>query len=180
MVEKPRLYIEDLSHEIDSIPLPLDLYRESSGGYIKVCADVVFANSCRRTIYLARRTIKPAQGHWWIIGGRMYPGEREEVAARRHLRDDTGLDLSQDRFRYVTINRYWWKDRQEDPQEKGCDHLAYTFVVEPTSEELVRVQLRPTEYNLGDGLQEFDRERLVKEGIDEGILDVYDQIFPAE
>lgn len=48
-------------------------------------------------VLLARHTYAHS-GLWAMIGGMAEPGERVEVAARREVREETGLDVSTDRL----------------------------------------------------------------------------------
>lgn len=157
--------------------LPDEVYAQALESFVVVCTDVVPINRSRRTIYLARRAVKPMQGWWWI-GGRMFAGEHEQESVKRCFRRETSLDLPSERFEYVAMYRYWWKDRKQEPQDKGADDLSYTFVVELTSEELRKVshKLDKKEYAQG-GLQEFDRERLSIENVHPAILDLYNRVF---
>lgn len=146
--------------------------------FVIVCADVVPINRARKTIFLARRAAKPMQG-WWVIGGRMWAGEKEHNAMHRKFLQETSVDIEPMRFEFVRMNRYHWKDRQQEPQDKGSDTLAYTFAIELTEDELRQSSenLEKREYEAGGGLQEFNREDLVHERVHEAVLDLYDQIF---
>lgn len=57
--------------------------------------------------------------------------------------------------------------------------LAFTFLVELDNEELRQASLglNPDEYDLEDGLREFDRLRLIGINVHQAILDFYDRVF---
>ncbi|TSC79454.1 MAG: hypothetical protein G01um101429_441 [Parcubacteria group bacterium Gr01-1014_29] len=156
-------------------------YSHALDMFVIVCVDAVLVNREHKTIYLARRRAKPMQG-WWVVGGRMRAGEKEQDAIRRKFLQETSVDVDPARFEFLRMNRYFWKDRQQEPQENGNDSLAYTFAIELTKQELRQVSenLERNEYEASGGLREFTREELIEEGIHEAIIDLYDQIYKNE
>jgi len=176
-----RTYTECGYQAIPSVRLPDDEYGRGLQCFVPACTDIVPINTQRRVIYLARRTAKPMTGWWWI-GGRMAAHETREAAATRNFKRETGLQLAHDRLRLVAVFDYFCKDRAQVPQETGCHMLAYTFVVELTSEEMASVgaNLEKVEYEASAGLTAFSRERLVSERVFPAILDLYDHVFPPQ
>ena len=169
---------EDGYSPITHIRLSEEEYSRALSCFTPACTDVVPIDVDRKNIYLANRISKPMTGWWWI-GGRMCAGETKEEAAMRNFERETGLNLSSDRLRLVAVFDYFWKDRQQVPQEVGCHMLAYTFVVELTAEELAAIGLEKSEYEASAGLTAFNREQLIKEKVFPAILDLYDLIFPS-
>jgi len=53
------------------------------------CADIVIVS--RGKFLLGKRKNKPAQGKWWLVGGRINKGEHLRHAALRHVRIETGI-----------------------------------------------------------------------------------------
>lgn len=145
---------------------------------IIVCTDAVIINRDRRTIYLAKRAIKPMQGLWWI-GGRRLPGESAISSMQRCFKRETGLDIHSVHFTLVDIAEYLWKDRQQAPQDAGSHNLCHTFAVELSDTELEQAKsgLEKQEYEPRFGLREFSRTDLVRAKVHQVILDVYDKIF---
>lgn len=175
---QPKLYIEDAHHNMSSKSMTDQEYANALEVFVVVCVDVVLVNRARKTVYLARRKAKPMQG-WWVIGGRIRAGEIEHNAMHRKFLQETSVDVEPARFEFLRMNRYFWKDREQDPQNKGTDALAYTFAVELTDEELrtVSENLEKYEYEAGSGLREFTRYELLQEGAHEAVIDMYDQAF---
>ncbi len=146
---------------------------------IIVCTDAVVVDPQRRTFFLARRVARPMKGLWWI-GGRRRKGETPQEAMCRNFLRETGLSLPSERFDLATIMEYLWQDREQEPSGRGSHNLAHQFTVCLTPTELATAahNLDQREYDLGLGLQEFDRARLVTEHAHHAILDLYDTVFP--
>lgn len=174
---QPTTYIEN-SCQIKGGPVSPEMYSKFLDHFISVCTDVIIVDFTRKTCFLAKRISKPMSG-WWIMGGRMFAGENENEAIRRNFKRETSLDVEAKRFVFARMCRTLWKDRQQEPKDRGCDNLAYTFYVELTKEEREQVaeNLDPKEYDPSFGLQEFDFARLTKENVHQEILDLYLQIF---
>lgn len=155
-----------------------EAYAQALQVFVPLCADIVPINRAKRIFYLAPRRLKPMNG-WWLIGGRMTPGETKIEAAARKFKAETGLAISQDRFKLVAFLEYRCKDRQQEPQEIGCHSICATFTVELTPDELASIpgNLDEREYDKDVGLSAFDRERLVKEKVFPSFIDLYDQVF---
>jgi hypothetical protein len=176
----PKRYVEDGTRKLNNSSfLPADVYNQCIRAMVVVCADTILVNRDHRTIYLAKRTALP-WNHWWIIGGRVAVGETEIEAVRRTFHRETSLDIPEQRFYFLRMNRYWWKNREQAPRDVMTDALAYTFILEPFPQEIeiISLHLEAREYDPSVGLVEFSRSNLVIEGVHECILDMYDQIFP--
>lgn len=103
-------------------------------------------------------------------------GEIPSASIKRCFKRETSLDVSEEKFKFVCMNRYFWKDRQQEPQDIGCDSLAYMFYLELSDEEFSKIILESHEYGLST-LQEFDKDALVKEKVHPAIFDIYQEIF---
>ena len=163
----PRVFLDDAT------------YGKAIQGLVIVVADAVPINRERRTFHLAKRIAKPIRG-WWELGGRIFPGEPESEAISRIIQREASIEVSPERFTLVSQNRYFLKDRQQEPQDAGTDAFCYHFVVELSDYELkiASANLDEKEYERSVGLQEFDRARIVKENVEQPILDLYDTVFP--
>ena len=176
--EMPKLYVENRTHRMERTFLSDETYEQAMRGMIIVCTDGVIINRDRKTIYLAKRAIKPMQGLWWI-GGRRLPSENALTSVGRCFKRETGLDIRPNRFTFVDMAEYLWKDRQQVPQSAGSHNLCHTFAVELNYAELEQAKsgLEKQEYESKFGLQEFNRDRLVHAQVHPVILDIYDKIF---
>ncbi len=171
-------YTENGFKSIPSVRLSDDEYARALQCFVPACIDVVPVDIDKKMFYLARRVSKPIIGWWWI-GGRMAPHETKEEAAVRNFQRETGLEISQNRFKLAAVLDYRWKERAQSPQETGCHMLGYTFSVELTVSELASISgnLNENEYEKGTGFFAFDRKRLIKEDVFPSILDLYDYLF---
>lgn len=170
-------YREENARRIPSTRLSDEEYGEALRRFIGVCADIVIMNSARREIYLARRRSKPMTGWWWLGGGNLVNETSQEAAARNFTRE-TKLIIDPSRFVYRVDIDYFWKDRQQEPQNYGCHMEGKTFTVELRDEEIDSIKLDPDEFDASEGLTPFTREMLVREGVYPAILNLYDLIFP--
>lgn len=178
-MSRPFLYREDISVVLPRKFLEESVYAEGLEAFVLVCTDCLLINRARKTIYLAKRKSKP-MSDWWFIGGRVFIGEEEEAALLRCLKRETGLEISRERLRFQTMKRYIFKNRQQSPQDKGCDSLCYIFSIDVADEEIAvaSASLDPEEYHTGIGLQEFDPKKLREENVFPAIIDLYESIFP--
>jgi len=70
----------------------------------KPCAGVIIQRGNK--ILLAKRGIEPHKGKWDVVGGFMHPGEHPEDCAIREAREETGLDITIDKFLAMYIDTY--------------------------------------------------------------------------
>jgi colanic acid biosynthesis protein WcaH len=70
--------------------IPQPLYNEILRNVPIACVDIaVVANGA---VLLVRRKDPPAQGAWWVPGGRVLKGERMKETARRKALEEVGVD----------------------------------------------------------------------------------------
>ncbi len=148
---------------------------------IIVCTDAVIVETQRKTFFLAKRAVRPMKGLWWI-GGRRRKGEVPVEAMRRTFLRETNLDISSERFIFTAITEYLWRDREQEPCNRGSHNLCHQFVVELTQQEraLAASNLDTHEYERDYGLKEFDRPSLVAHDVHPVILETYDELFPIQ
>jgi ADP-ribose pyrophosphatase YjhB (NUDIX family) len=177
-MSKPVLYKEAASIVLPRVFLEETAYASALQAFVLVCTDCVFVNRKRRQIYLARRKAKPLSD-WWFIGGRVYAGEGELHAMCRCLERETKLQIDPDRLCFLTMKRYIFKDRQQQPQDIGCDSLCYIFALNVTDEEarLAGANLDPDEYDMSFGLKAFGMEEFGTIRVFPPVIDIYEYLF---
>ena len=72
--------------------LKLEEYRQIVDVLPILCVDLVLSNT-EGEYLLVKRNNAPLQGLWWVPGGRVFKGERLEVAAARKLEEELGLTM---------------------------------------------------------------------------------------
>jgi colanic acid biosynthesis protein WcaH len=72
--------------------IPADEYKKIIETMPILCVDLIVQNS-KGEYLLVKRTNEPLKGQWWVIGGRVPKEETMEQAARRKIKQETGLDI---------------------------------------------------------------------------------------
>ncbi|MCX5709295.1 MAG: NUDIX domain-containing protein [Candidatus Omnitrophica bacterium] len=57
-----------------------------------LCVDII-AQNARKEYLLIKRVNQPKINRWWVVGGRVHKGESLVEAARRKMKEETGLKL---------------------------------------------------------------------------------------
>ena len=96
------------------------------------CADIVLINKGK--MLLGKRTRDP-QPDWWVIGGRMKPGESFEEAASRNLKRELGLNIGLKRLKYLTTFSTVWEKRHHPIKENGIHSVSAVMYADITDEE---------------------------------------------
>lgn len=177
---RPGLYLENPEFRMARVYVSDAVYAAAIASFPVLCADVLFIQRAKQLIYLPSRCIKPMPSRW-LIGGRIFAGELETEAACRHVKHDTNLSITPERFEFIMMNRYIWTERQQEPQHVGSDSVAYTFALDISDEELAvaRTCLNPAEYDSELGIAAFNRLELKTEGVHSEIRRLYETVFPA-
>jgi ADP-ribose pyrophosphatase YjhB (NUDIX family) len=100
--------------------LPDDIYTQVLDLIVIACADILVM--CSGKYMLCKRNIYP-QKDWWVIGGRMRPGESPREAACRNFERETGLEIIIERFKFLGVYSTTFAMRQLPPQENGTHTL---------------------------------------------------------
>lgn len=108
------------------------------------CVDIVLLNESQE-ILLGRRVAFP-HPNWWIIGGRMLPGENFEQAASRNVSRELGLRISPSRFQYLCTFSLVWAKRAQPPQENGTHTISITMIITLRNREVALIETKPEEY----------------------------------
>lgn len=175
--QTPKLYIEDVKHIFPRIYLPDDVYVQALDAMILVCTDIGIIDRRDRAVFLIRRKARPADGWLWFLGGRSYPGESETSAAHRCILRETGLSITKERFEFVSMNRYFFPDREQFPQDRGTDSLCYTFALELSQDERSKMVIDAKEYS--GGLVRYTVQEIIgnPEKFPEHIVDFCKDVF---
>lgn len=171
------LYRENGRKEIKPEFLEESIYNAAMRSFVVVCTDAIIMDMKNKVFYLAKRRIRPWKD-WWVVGGRSFTGQNPKKSVVSCFERETSLRLPEKRFKLLSINRYMWKDREQEPQDFGSDNLAYTFVVQLSKREIeiVSQNLNKDEYE-STGLEKFDLKRMKLEKVHPMIIKAYRQIF---
>ena len=115
-----------------------EVYTQVLDAIVVACVDIVLVSEGR--VLLGKRAWHP-QKDWWIVGGRMHPGEEPEAAAARHAKRDLGLDLANNRFTYLTTYSAAWQTRRFEPVDRGTHTVSIVMTIELTPEEAQVIEL---------------------------------------
>lgn len=113
-------------------------YAKVLDNIVITCADCLVIN--KNKILLGKRTYEP-QPDWWIIGGRMRPGESFETAAARNTKREIGLDIKPSRFRYFSAYSSVWARRAQAPQDHGSHTISIIMILEISNTEAEAIKL---------------------------------------
>ncbi len=171
-------YFEEGAHFNENHFLKNYDYEKAIRALIIVCTDAVIVNKQTKEIFLPKRKSKPMADAPWFIGGRLFPGVSEQSGMKDKFQKETGLSIDAKRFDLLCMNRYQWKDRQQEPQHTACDALVYVFAVELSNEEIAAVKLNEHEYYPEEGLRSYNAQTVTK--LHPGIQRAYEICFPEE
>ena len=93
-----------------------------------VSVDLIVNNE-RGRVLLGKRRNRPAAGHWFVPGGRLFKGEDIDAAVRRISRQETGQELAHVRTLGVYHQRY--PDNFRDGSY-GCHYVTFAVSVVAT------------------------------------------------
>ena len=86
--------------------IPKDIYQKIHFSVPIACIDVVIVKNNK--ILLCKRTNKPAQGEFWLPGGRVYKGETLAEAVSRKTLQET--DLQTQKIKKIGIDETMFED----------------------------------------------------------------------
>lgn len=145
---------------------------------IVVCSDVLLCNAERRTVYLATRKHKPAEG-LWLIGGQAQRGESARDTAVRKVHTETTVKIDQSRLHFLGTVEAMWSYRSEPEESHGRHDLIRVFALAISHEERDRISgnLDDKEYDASRGLQEYTYDELVAGNVRPCLLDYFKAYF---
>jgi ADP-ribose pyrophosphatase YjhB (NUDIX family) len=123
--------------------LPDAVFGQALDALVIACTDVVLVHQTE--VLLAKRCRYPIQD-WWVIGGRMVPGESPQKTAQRKVQEEAGVALSEARFHFVGVYSTFFVPRLQPVAEHGLHSINLTYWVELTPEERSRLHLIASEY----------------------------------
>jgi len=113
--------------------------RMSDGDYSKAldslviaCVDIVIVH--KELMLIGKRTVEPQSG-WWIIGGRMIPGESFTEAAARNVKRELSLNIKPFRFKYLNTQSMVSPIRAQPPKNHGCHTVSIAMTLTITNNE---------------------------------------------
>lgn len=92
---------------------------------------------CGNEVLLGTRLDDPAEGVWWIMGGRMKIGEDPRQTAQRVLQRELDIDVVDIRA-IVDLNlaiSYVWRARSQPPQNHGCHMVGHYYFTQVDESE---------------------------------------------
>lgn len=113
--------------------LPEKEYATVLDNVVIACVDCVVINR-NGEMLLGKRIIEPWPD-WWIVGGRMRPGESFEEAAARNLKRELNLAVDPARFKYLDTLSLVFARRAQPPQENGAHAISITMTLYISDEE---------------------------------------------
>lgn len=120
-------------------------YARALDTIVKACVDILLTNN-KGEILLGKRIIKPYDD-WWYIGGRMKTGESIEDTAKRHIKNDTSLEISSERLVFISSNTLIWDERLQEPSKNGTCDINTVMTVKLTDEEISKLKYSEKEYS---------------------------------
>jgi ADP-ribose pyrophosphatase YjhB (NUDIX family) len=123
--------------------LPEPEYGLALDALVITCVDVLLVQG--NTVLLGKRR-RPPNPDWWLVGGRMIPGESPLAAAQRKVKEEAGLSLAGDRFYYIGTYSTCFAERQQPPQNHGLHSVNLTYYAPISEAEQYAVTLTPSEY----------------------------------
>lgn len=113
-------------------------YAKVLDSVVVATADIAVLNN-RGEILLGKRTRAPWPD-WWIIGGRMMPGESFEEAASRKLKEELSLGIDASRLSYIGTYSLVWGERAQEPIENGSHTVSITMAAMITDKEMAALK----------------------------------------
>ena len=104
------------------------------------CVDCILVHAGRMLVGL--RTQEPYRG-WWVIGGRMRPGESFAMTGQRVVERELGLHIPLSRFCYVSTISYVWARRAQPSPERGCHMIGNNLLGRLSDAEVSAITATP-------------------------------------
>lgn len=108
---------------------------------VVACVDVALVWGTR--LLVVQRAREPYRYGWWVLGGRMNPGERREQTAQRIVRCELTLPID-DLSRFEDLGEsidYVWARRAQPPVSHGCHMQGTCFMVRLETDEAKAIKV---------------------------------------
>lgn len=109
-------------------------YGESLDSLVIACVDIAVINDLGEML-LGLRSREPLPD-WYIIGGRMKPGESFKEAASRNIQRELGIEVDATRFQYLCTCSYVWARRTQHPQNNGSHTVSIIMLLRIARDEI--------------------------------------------
>lgn len=114
--------------------LPLDIFKTVIASTPLISIDLIIKNS-EGQVLLGKRNNRPAQGFWFVPGGRVLKDEQLELAFERLLMSELAIDKQNARF--LGVYQHFYVDNvTEDDFSTHYIVLAYEIVCDGTLKDL--------------------------------------------
>ena len=109
-------------------------YGRALDSIVIACVDVAIISGDK--ILLGKRKYHP-QKDWWLVGGRIYAGEKPHITAQRHIFDTLGIHIDniEERLEYLLSFYGIWSQRRHKPKKNGTHTHSSVYMLEVTNEE---------------------------------------------
>ncbi|MBA6257126.1 MULTISPECIES: GDP-mannose mannosyl hydrolase [unclassified Colwellia] len=89
--------------------LPEKIFKEIVASTPLISIDLIVRDT-QGKVLLGKRTNRPAQGYWFVPGGRILKDESIELAFKRLLIDELGLDFSAVKTSFIGTYQHFYDD----------------------------------------------------------------------
>ena len=114
-------------------------YKKIASQFPILCVDGIIA--WKGKFLLVKRKNEPMAHEWWVPGGRVLKDELLEVAFRRKMKEETGLDVR------VVARLGCYEEIYEKSDIPGSKHtVSVVFVGIPIEEPIIKLDEQSSEY----------------------------------
>jgi len=130
---------------------PLDVFKQAVRHFPLPSINLVVRNAHGEYLFV-KRLNNPTKGEWWVPGGRILNGETAMEAARRVLREETGVDISEFVVSSEYIEELWGVDgfdaddwNNYDPKTSCVHYWATVAYAELSQEQTIHLDSQSSE-----------------------------------
>lgn len=99
-----------------------------------LCAIDIVAQNTDGEVLLGKRTNRPAQGYWFVPGGRIFKGEKLDEALSRVSHEEIGLALGREDVRFLGVFDHIYEDNVFGAPGFGTQYVVIACHVEIEAE----------------------------------------------